>query len=82
MDYDVVSRPRHYAEGGVECIDAMESAFGKEAVMDFCICNAFKYLFRHKRKNGQEDIEKAKWYLKRYQELYAKVEGNNDHCSK
>lgn len=56
-----VDRPDHY--NGVECIDTMVSAFGIEAVREFCVCNAFKYLFRHKKKNGIEDLKKAKWYL-------------------
>jgi hypothetical protein len=42
---------------------------GKEKVKAFCICNAFKYLYRHGRKNGREDIEKAVWYLNKYLEL-------------
>ena len=29
----------------------------------FCLCNAFKYLWRYKNKNGAEDIKKARWYL-------------------
>ena len=37
--------------------------FGKEAVIDFCLCNAFKYIWRWKNKNGEEDLEKARWYL-------------------
>ena len=48
---------------------------GTEAVKDFCICNAFKYLYRHKNKNGIEDIKKADWYLKKYIEL-ASEEGS------
>jgi hypothetical protein len=39
---------------------------GVQAVRDFCICNAFKYLYRHRNKNGREDIEKAVWYLKKW----------------
>ena len=35
----------------------------------FCICNAFKYLYRHENKNGVEDVRKAKWYLDKYLEL-------------
>lgn len=66
---DSVNHPTHYTNGGIECIDAMEAAFGKEAVSNFCICNAFKYLFRHNLKNGKEDIEKAEWYLTKYKEL-------------
>lgn len=62
---DPVNRPAHYTSGGIECIDAMQAAFGAEAVKDFCLCNAFKYLWRHRNKNGVEDLKKARWYLSR-----------------
>lgn len=62
---DNVNRPAHYTSGGIECIDAMQAAFGDEAVKDFCLCNAFKYLWRHRQKNGVEDLKKARWYLNR-----------------
>lgn len=67
--YDTVSHPYHYTSGRFECIDVMLDVFGKEAVMDFCVLNAFKYLFRSKRKNGSEDIKKAGWYLNKFAEL-------------
>lgn len=62
---DPVNRPAHYTSGGIECINAMQAAFGVEAVKDFCLCNAFKYLWRHRNKNGVEDLKKARWYLNR-----------------
>lgn len=62
---DPVNHPAHYTSGGIECIDAMQAAFGVEAVKDFCLCNAFKYLWRHRNKNGVEDLKKARWYLNR-----------------
>ena len=62
---DNVNHPAHYTSGGIECIDAMQAAFGAEAVKDFCLCNAFKYLWRHRNKNGVEDLKKARWYLNR-----------------
>lgn len=62
---DPVNRPAHYTSGGIECIDAMQAAFGAEAVKDFCLCNAFKYLWRHRNKNGVEDLKKCRWYLNR-----------------
>lgn len=64
-----VSHPSHYTQGGIECIQAMEAAYGKETTAHFCICNAFKYLWRTERKNGKEDIDKAIWYLNKYKEL-------------
>lgn len=62
---DPVNRPAHYTSGGIECIDAMQAAFGVEVVKGFCLCNAFKYLWRHRNKNGVEDLKKARWYLNR-----------------
>lgn len=64
-----VNHPSHYNQGGIECIDAMVAAFGKDAVANFCICNTLKYLWRGDYKNGLEDIEKAEWYLNKYREL-------------
>jgi hypothetical protein len=61
---DNVNHPNHYTSGGIECIDALESATvnlsGIEAV---CTANAIKYLWRWKQKNGVEDLRKAKWYI-------------------
>jgi hypothetical protein len=65
---DNVNHPKHY-EGKFECIDVMIDTQGVEAVKDFCLCNAFKYLYRHNKKNGLEDIKKAIWYLNKYVEL-------------
>ena len=69
---DMVNHPSHYETGKFECIEVMEEALGIEAVKDFCICNAFKYIYRHKNKNGMEDIEKAIWYLNKFKELHSK----------
>lgn len=68
-EQDTVNHPSHYETGKFECIDVMIETQGIEAVQDFCICNAFKYLYRHNRKNGIEDIKKAKWYIDKYIEL-------------
>ena len=68
-DFDVVERPKHYASTSIECIDAMIETQGVEAVKAFCVCNAFKYLWRHNSKNGDEDIKKASWYLNKAVEL-------------
>lgn len=66
---DVVNHPSHYETGKFECIKVMEEAIGREEVKGFCICNAFKYLYRCRRKNGLEDIKKAKWYIDKFIEL-------------
>ena len=67
-----VEHPKHYNAGNIECIDAMESAFGIEAVQNFCALNAFKYIWRFLHKNGVEDVDKAVWYLEKYIELELK----------
>ena len=73
LDNDQVNNPSHYQSmtGGlnIDCITAMRAAFGDDVVTDFCICNAFKYIWRHQSKNGKQDIEKAIWYLNKYLEL-------------
>ena len=71
VSQDMVNHPPHY-EGNIECIDAMIESQGVESVMDFCVCNAFKYIWRHRKKNNLEDIKKAKWYIDKFIELEEK----------
>lgn len=66
---DNVNHPAHYETGKYECIEVMLETQGKETVKAYCLCAAFKYLYRHNRKNGLEDIKKARWYLDKYVEL-------------
>lgn len=68
-EMEAVNHPSHYNQGGMECIDEMVLIFGKEATMNFCLCNAWKYRYRANAKNGQEDLEKANWYIAKYKEL-------------
>ncbi len=61
-----VNHPEHYPAGGIECIDALEAATaGLEGIEAVCTANAIKYLWRWKRKNGVEDLQKAVWYIER-----------------
>lgn len=73
---DSVNHPAHYTQGGIECIDAVEAAVsdlsGIEAV---CTGNAIKYLWRWKRKNGIEDLKKARWYINRLIEREKRNDG-------
>lgn len=64
-----VNHPNHYNQGQYECIAVMESIYGIEATMDFCLLCAFKYTWRTNDKDGIQDIDKAIWYLKKYKEL-------------
>lgn len=72
---DPVNHPDHYTQNGYECIDVMLATQGIDAVKSFCICNAFKYIYRHRDKNHAEDIKKAIWYLNKFIEL---EESNNE----
>lgn len=58
-----INHPEHYnIPGRKECIDEMLEKFGVEKVRAFCELNAYKYRYRHELKNGNEDLDKAKWY--------------------
>lgn len=66
-----VNHPKHYQnEGGLETIDEMILLFGLEETMIFCKLNAWKYRARASKKGSeQEDLDKANWYILKYQEL-------------
>ena len=66
---DEINHPDRYAGGKFECIEVMADVFGKEAVKDFCLLNAFKYIWRQEKKGGVYDVKKAIWYLNKYIEL-------------
>nr|DAR14414.1 MAG TPA: nucelotide kinase [Caudoviricetes sp.] len=55
---DNINNPKHYRQHAHECIEFTMH-------MNFNLGNAFKYIWRHKEKNGREDLEKAIWYLER-----------------
>ena len=65
-----VNHPNHYNQGQYECIAVMESIYGIEATMNFCLLCAFKYTWRTNDKDGIQDIDKAIWYLQKYKELH------------
>ena len=64
-EIDWVNHPPHYTSSAecshckkpIECIDVTRH-------MSFNIGNAMKYLWRHKSKNGLQDLKKAQWYIK------------------
>lgn len=61
---DMVNHPEHYNSGGIECIDALAAATdGLDGIEAVDTANAIKYLWRWKRKNGVEDLQKAQWYI-------------------
>lgn len=64
--HDAVHSPKHYCGKGMEVIDVID-AFD----LDLYQGSIVQYVIRYKKKNGVEDIRKAKWYLER---LLAKLE--------
>ena len=65
---NTVDHPNHYNRG-MECIEEMISVFGIGMVRNFCLLNVWKYRYRAAEKNGEEDIKKSDWYMKKYIEL-------------
>ena len=62
----IIDKPTHYTYSKVECIDAIESAtIGLDGPSGYCVGNLIKYVWRFSKKNGLEDLHKAKWYLER-----------------
>ena len=69
---DMVNHPPHYqSDNGIECIDAIRSALGKEGFIAYCRGNAMKYTWRDKSDNI-EDWKKAAWYLNKAAEEASK----------
>ena len=62
---DMVNHPPHYqSDNGIECIDAIRAALGRDGFIAYCRGNAIKYLWRDKV-NNVEDRNKAIWYINR-----------------
>lgn len=67
---EMVNHPEHYKIGDLECLDVMIQLYGKDAVINFCMLNGFKYQWRCNRKgNCKQDLEKARWYNDKCLEL-------------
>jgi hypothetical protein len=56
-----VNHPKHYTQGSIEVIDAIEAW-----QLNFRLANVVKYVARSEHKNNKlEDLKKARWYLDR-----------------
>ena len=64
---DNIIRPNHYAsEKGFEVFDVQEAFIHELKGMAASYwCNIVKYILRFQRKNGVEDLKKAKYYLEK-----------------
>ena len=72
MEKDEIN-PDHYKTCiGLEVWEMMLKAYGKEAFINFCLLNAFKYRMRAGKKGDiTTDIKKAEWYEKKAAEISA-----------
>lgn len=62
---DMVNHPNHY-QGKVEAIDCIEAAVGGlHGEEGYLTGNVIRYMYRWHKKNGVEDLKKARWYLNR-----------------
>jgi hypothetical protein len=57
---DPVNSPKHYTQGHMEVITAIEGL-----ALGYHQGNVLKYVARYKYKNGMEDLLKARWYVER-----------------
>ena len=64
---DNIIRPNHYAsDKGFEVFDVQEAFIHELKGMAASYwCNIVKYILRFQRKNGVEDLKKAKYYLEK-----------------
>ena len=64
---DNIIRPNHYAsDKGFEVFDVQEAFIHELKGMSASYwCNVVKYILRFQRKNGVEDLKKAKYYLEK-----------------
>lgn len=68
-DNDPVNHPNHYVQNGLESIDVIK-AFTSDlnGIEAFCAGNAIKYILRFNHKNGEQDLDKAIWYINKLKE--------------
>jgi hypothetical protein len=74
MKNDVVNNPKHYNQGLIECIDAIQAMLSPEEFVGYLRGNSLKYRWRFRYKNGLEDLEKAEWYEKRLKKAVQKLD--------
>lgn len=63
--HDAVNQPSHYqSDDGIECIDAIRAALGRDGFIAHCRGTAIKYAWRSGKKAAHaEDLRKACVYL-------------------
>lgn len=67
--FSKVEKPEHYHMYNMDTLTFLENGFPSSVLEGFLIGNVIKYTQRYKLKNGQEDLEKVKFYSKRLAEF-------------
>jgi len=63
LTFDSVNRPKHYATGGIECIDAIRAQLSPEEWRGFLRGQIAKYNWRMTKKGAEsEDAKKLAFY--------------------
>lgn len=62
-DMEHVYNPSHYQIGNLEVIDIIKATQNPEQFIGYCDGNVKKYILRWQKKNGLEDLKKARVYL-------------------
>jgi hypothetical protein len=60
---DIINKPSHYHDGGIDVLELLKMKFGPEVIRGFYIGNVIKYTLRFEKKNGVQDLEKGLYYL-------------------
>lgn len=66
---DIINSPAHYKAFGFESMEMMRELFAGK-IKDIYAFNFLKYCLRYEFKNGEQDLEKAGWYLKALSEYF------------
>lgn len=67
---DMVNRPPHYLQGGIEAIDVIASRLTKEEFIGYLKGCKLKYDLRYPFKgNPEQDLEKSEWYKNKLLEV-------------
>lgn len=76
IEQDVINKPNHYqGRYGMESIEILRNFMTDEQLKGFYLGNSLKYLIRHQKKNGLEDLKKAR---KNLDWLIEEMEEKND----
>lgn len=78
---DNARNPKHYqVRNGIEAIDVHRNFMNDEQLTGYHLGNTLKYLLRYRKKNGIEDLEKAKvhmdWLIEKEKAIMLQLEAS------